>query len=230
MSTTSVEVDGLIRRLEPLLGATVQRAAMSVWPFEGEHLAETGVELNLDMTLRSGQRTSVTFRTMADGFTPSVIDEVVHPDFSWNSIDDRMRFWKENLSTTSPESLRHEVFDLSDAPDYSGIIGSGIEGFSIMCFHGRKKHILPTGLQIEFSSGITVFSTASGDFNYVSTDPRDHQFWFETFDIPVRSDSEQSSDRESAPRRVGEASTRGDTPTIRDRIEKGVRLLFLRKK
>jgi hypothetical protein len=150
----SSDFEILKKKLAVLVGLRVQRCGLLIWPDE-EGAKETSTSLHLELASKSGSPIEVTIGTCPDGQTPEVEFESWPEQFSLGDLRSRITAWQEPGFWNPEDSHGCEYFNVSGADEYQGVIGHSLKDIYILYF--KEKPPLPTGVRLEFDSGLTLF-------------------------------------------------------------------------
>ena len=171
---SSFTLSGALRGpLLSLRGSTVVQVGLRIWPDERAP-EETDVRLYLELQGPDGATRSVEFGTSADGQTPTIeIFERVADGLPLNVLSDRKREWAKPQFWNSQANVIEELFLVSPEDDnaLSTIVGTPLVRADLLCFADDADAV--TGVRLEFSSGIEVWS-CPGAYGYVvsTTNPK----------------------------------------------------------
>ena len=149
--------------LRPLLGATVEDAAILVWP-GNEGRLRLSSDLFLSIETKTGQKLNIIISTQPDGQTPSISEGNPSIEYSYDAFAEHLSKWtaqRENLVT--PEY--HQIgFRLVDSRGYRLLNKATITAVLVIC---SSDDSTPVGIKISFSSNHAIYSVAGVSGNIV---------------------------------------------------------------
>jgi hypothetical protein len=166
--------------LRSILGASITRAFLLVWP-STEGLLDTDTQLNLQLMLKTGHTLGITFRTGIDEQTPVIEEETISKMLPYSSIHQRALAWKNSIFDQN--GVCHiEAFDITSEAEFHYVGKSTIQEIFLICYAISQA---PLGIKIVLSSGHVLWSVSSGDGNRVFTELPDPWFHEEVILVPI---------------------------------------------
>ena len=150
--------------LRTLSNGRVRRIGLLVWP-DSAALADTDVQLLLEMVCADGVTREVVCSTSPDGQTPQVNHEKWPTGNSIAELDQKRALRTEHEASDDPRCRGYQLFETGNGEMFGIRPGDLLVGIKVIQFCDAGHE--PTGLIFEFAGGNVIVSAPSAYGNSV---------------------------------------------------------------